>query len=63
MFQDDALSQMRSLATQYKEMEEDRNRTEGRLLMLQHSLGEAEEGKRDIDGRLASAQTALMLQV
>ena len=35
---------MRSLASQLKEMEEDRNRTEARLQQLQRSLVEAEEG-------------------
>ena len=30
---------------QLKEMEEDRDRTENRLQLLQRSLGEAEEGK------------------
>ena len=37
-------------------------RTEQRLQQLQRNLGEAEEDKKGIDGRLASAQTALMLQ-
>ena len=37
-------------------------RTEQRLHQLQRNLGEAEEDKKGIDGRLASAQTALMLQ-
>lgn len=44
------------------EMEADRDRANQRLQQLQKSLGEAEEGKRGSDGRLASAQTALMLQ-
>ena len=56
------MAQTRSVTMQLKEMEEDRNRTEARLLQLQRCLGEAEEGKKDIDSRLASAQTALMLQ-
>ena len=38
------------------------SRTEQRLQQLQRNLGEAEEDKKGIDGRLASAQTALMLQ-
>ncbi len=42
--QDDSVSQMRSLANQLKEMEEDRDRTEARLLQLQRCLVEAEEG-------------------
>ena len=37
-------------------------RTEQRLQQLQRNLGEAEEDRKGIDGRLASAQTALMLQ-
>ena len=53
---------MRSIGVQLREMEEDRDRTEARLHQLQRTLGEAEEGKKDIDSRLASAQTALMLQ-
>ena len=44
------------------EMEADRDRVNQRLQQLQKSLGEAEEGKRGAHGRLASAQTALMLQ-
>ena len=32
------------------------------MQQLQKSLGEAEEDKRGIDGRLSSAQTALVLQ-
>ena len=44
------------------EMEGDRDRVNQRLQHLQKSLGEAEEGKRGAHGRLASAQTALMLQ-
>ena len=43
-------------------MDEDRSRIEQRLQQLQKSLGEMEEGKRGADGRLSSAQTALMLQ-
>lgn len=43
-------------------MEADRDRANQRLQQLQKSLGEVEEGKRGSDGRLASAQTALMLQ-
>ncbi len=61
-FQDDSISQMKSLGNALKEMEEDRNRTEARHLQLQKTLVEAEEDKKGIDGRLASAQTALMLQ-
>lgn len=48
--------------SQLMEMEADRDRVNQRLQMLQKSLGEAEEGKRGAHGRLASAQTALMLQ-
>jgi len=47
---------------QLMEMEADRDRVNQRLQQLQKSLGEAEEGKRGAHGRLASAQTALMLQ-
>ena len=36
---------MRSLANQLKEMEEDRDRVEARLLQLQKSLVDAEEGQ------------------
>lgn len=35
---------MRSLSQQLKEMEEEKDRTEGRLMMLQKSLTDAEEG-------------------
>lgn len=45
MLQDDAVSQMRSLGNQLKEMEEDRDRTEARLQQLHKSLLEAEQGK------------------
>ena len=45
MFQDDAQAASRSLRSQLKEMEEDRDRTEGRLQQLQKSLGEVEEGE------------------
>ena len=44
------------------EMEAERDRVNQRLQQLQKSLGEAEEGKRGAHGRLASTQTALMLQ-
>ncbi len=37
-------------------------RTEQRLQQLQKSLGEAQEDRRGVDGRLESAQTALALQ-
>ena len=42
--QDDAVVNMRSLAIQLKEMEEDRDRIEDRLVRFQKCLGEAEEG-------------------
>ena len=44
------------------ECEEQRDRASNRLNALNKSLGALEEGKRGSDGRLASAQTALMLQ-
>ena len=42
--QDDAVVNMRSLAIQLKEMEEDRDRIEDRLVRFQKCLGEVEEG-------------------
>ena len=53
---------IRRIYLQLMEMEADRDRVNQRLQQLQKSLGEAEEGKRGAHGRLASAQTALMLQ-
>merc|ERR1712015_95091 len=59
---DDAKIEVSNLTRQLMEMEADRDRVTQRLQQLQKSLGEAEEGKRGAHGRLASAQTALMLQ-
>ena len=50
--QDDAIASMRSLTVQLKEMEEDRDRTESRLQMLQRFPGEAEEGEHHFTGML-----------
>lgn len=44
--QDDALATVRSVTTQLKDLDEERERTENRLRVLQKSLGEAEEGER-----------------
>lgn len=44
MLQDDALAQVRSLTTQMKDLEEERERTDNRLKVLQKTLGDAEEG-------------------
>ena len=43
--QDDAVCQMRNLGIQYKELEQERERTENRLAQLQKSMCEVEEGK------------------
>ena len=50
------------MSKQLAECEEQRDRANNRLNALNKSLGALEEGKRGSDGRLASAQTALMLQ-
>ena len=44
------------------ELEAEKDRINQRLQQLQKCLGEAEEGKRGAHGRLATTQTALMLQ-
>ena len=44
------------------EVEAEKDRLQQRLQQLQKCLGEAEEGKRGAHGKLASCQTALMLQ-
>ena len=43
--QDDALATVRSVTSQMKDLDEERERTENRLRVLQKSLGEVEEGK------------------
>ena len=43
--QDDAVCQMRNLGIQYKELEQERERTENRLAQLQKSMCEVEEGR------------------
>lgn len=43
--QDDALANVRSMAIQLKELEEEKDRTERRHQILQKSLGDVEEGK------------------
>ena len=45
IFQDDAVCQMRNLGTQYKELEQERERTENRLQQLTKSMCEVEEGE------------------
>ena len=44
-FQDDAISQVRSLSTQLKDIEDERERIDNRHRILQKTLGEAEEGE------------------
>ena len=44
LLQDDAVCQMRNLGIQYKELEQERERTENRLAQLQKSMCEVEEG-------------------
>ena len=39
------MCQMRNLGIQYKEMEQERERTENRLAQLQKSMCEVEEGR------------------
>lgn len=48
LVQDDALAQVRSVTSQIKDLEEERERTENRLQVLQKSLGDAEEGASKI---------------
>ena len=38
---------MRSLATQYAELEDERNRIEARLIQIQKHLADSEEGKHN----------------
>lgn len=45
--QDDALANVRSMAIQLKELEEEKDRTERRHQILQKSLGDVEEGRGD----------------
>ena len=59
---DDAFSEVNQLKRSLNEVNDAHSRTEQRLALLQKTLCEAEEDKRGIDTRLASAQTALMLQ-
>jgi rootletin len=59
---DDALSEANQLKRNIGEVMESHARTEQRLGQLQKLMTESEEDKRGIDTRLASAQTALMLQ-
>jgi len=54
--------QARNLSTQLIEATEEKCKAEERLTKLQKSLVEVEEDKRGLDGRFASAQTAVMLQ-
>ena len=58
-----ARSEAADLGKQLADCEEQRDRANNRLNALNKSLCQLEEGKRGCDGRLASAQTALMLQV
>ena len=56
------MCQMRSLSSQLKEMEEDRNRTEGRLHQLQRSLVEAEEGKLSLHDMIFEINFTILCQ-
>ena len=58
-----ARNEAADLGKQLGDCEEQRDRANNRLNALNKSLCQLEEGKRGCDGRLASAQTALMLQV
>ena len=58
-----ARNEAADLGKQLADCEEQRDRANNRLNALNKSLCQLEEGKRGCDGRLASAQTALMLQV
>ncbi|VDL98413.1 unnamed protein product [Schistocephalus solidus] len=59
---DDANARVHSLEARLQEQAEQTEQWARRLHMVQQALCEVEEDKKGVDGRLASAQKALMLQ-